>query len=75
MVEVALSQLVEKFSEEAFLFPIIQYENTSERISTHWAFAIRRTPLSIVDFSKYTRYRPRFFDQVVHETTYAFYGK
>ena len=54
MVEVAFSQLVEKFSEEAFLFPIIQYENTSERISTHWAFAIRRTPLSIVDCSMYT---------------------
>ena len=56
MVEVALSQLVEFFSEEAYLstFPIIQYENTSERISTHWAFAIRRTPFSIVDCSMYT---------------------
>ena len=43
MVEVALSQLVEIFSEEAFLFefPIIQYENTSERISTHCASVLR----------------------------------
>ena len=56
MVEVALSQLVENVSEEAFLFTfhIIQYENTSLRISTHWTFAIRRTPLSIVDCSMYT---------------------
>ena len=56
VVEVALSQLVEKFSEEAFLFTfhIIQYENTSERISTRRTFAIRRTPLSIVDCSMYT---------------------
>ena len=56
VVEVTLSQLVEKISEEEFLstFPIIQYENTSERISTHWAFAIRRTLLSIVDCSMYT---------------------
>ena len=70
MVEVALSQLVENFSEEAFLFPIIQYENTSESILKHWAFAIRRTPLSIVDCS--IRYRPRFFDQVGHQTMYAY---
>ena len=70
-MEVAFSQLVEIFSEEAFLFTF-QYENTSGRISTHWAFAIRRTPLSIVDCS--IRYRPRFFDQVGHQTTYAYIG-